>query len=56
LEEVIVSAGHKFLMAVNCNTVLIFGDPQGILPAAQASFNHLLNIIIIFIAYQIVDY
>ncbi len=49
-EEVAVCAGRKVLMDVEDNTLLIVGDPQGILD--QLLWSHpmrLLNIIIIII-------
>jgi hypothetical protein len=36
LEEVAEGAGHKVLMEVGDNSVLIVGDPQGILGQQQS--------------------
>jgi hypothetical protein len=46
LEEVTVHAGHKVLMGVDDNILLIVGDPQGFRTAAQASPNVTFNIIL----------
>jgi hypothetical protein len=54
LEEVTVSAGHKVLMEVDYNILLIVADPQGILDLQIRPHPiPLLNIFVIFIDYII---
>ncbi len=52
LEEVTVHAGHKVLMEVDDNTLLIIGNPRGILDQQLRPHGiNLLNIIITLINY-----
>jgi hypothetical protein len=54
LEEVAVSAGHKVLIKIDKYSVLIVGDPQGILgQQPRPCVIRLLNITIILITCQI---
>ncbi len=46
LEEVTVRAGNKVLVKVDNNSVLIVGDPQGIL--SQQLRPHAIHLLIIF--------